>query len=511
MAHEGFTMSPPYGGLDLVSPIDNMDPSFALELVNVFPGPTAPITRKGYTEYVNLSASNTGVKTLTPYNKADGTTELISVSNGATPRIYKTVAGVATNITGATAITANAADMQTEQFGSRLYMVNGVDTMQVYDGTTVADSTFTFPGGSGVTLADLINVSSYKERLYFVQKNSMTFWYGNTKAVGASQLESFNLEYSMKRGGNLLFAGSYTNQTAQSSTDLFWAISSEGEVLFFAGSSPFDANNWGLVARYLIGKPLGYRAFVRVNNDVWILTQQGIVPLSALFQSDPEQALNVVSFRVNPYITQYTSIIDFSGRWHGMFWPQGRRVFINVPQSESESTMLVYSIDTKGWCVYELYDSEDSNTLAVADGVPYYGSDHGYIYTAESGYTDNTNAIAFSGRTAFSFYGSRGNYKAFKDIRPLLKTKRGLTLNIGLDTDFQRRLTVDTVSTGVGITTPWGSPWGSPWASVTEYIFNRYAVRGQGHSAAVRFGGSVNSAECQIYGFEIRFDQGGQV
>lgn len=510
MAHEGFTMSPPYGGLDLVSPIDNMDPSFALELVNVFPGPTAPITRKGYTEYVNLSASNTGVKTLTPYNKANGTTELISVSDGATPKIYKTVAGVATNITGTTAITPNKADMQTEQFGSRLYLVNGTDVMQVYNGSTVADSTFTFPGGSGVTLADLINVSSYKERLYFVQKNSMTFWYGNTQAVGASQLTSFDLQYVMKRGGYLLFAGSYTNQTAQSSTDLFWAISSEGEIVFYAGSSPSDTN-WALVARYLIGKPLGFRAFVRVNNDVWVLTQQGIVPISALFQSDPEQALNVVSYRVNPYITQYTSTIDFSPRWHGMFWPQGRRVYINVPSSEVTTTMLVYSIDTKGWCVYKLFDQEDAITITVADGVPYYGSNHGYIYTAENGFTDDGNAITFAGRTAFSFYGSRGNYKAFKDIRPLLKTKKGLTLSIGLDTDFQRRLTVDTVSTGVGITTPWGSPWGSPWASATEYIFNRYAVRGQGHSAAVRFGGSVNSAECQIYGFEIRFDQGGQV
>jgi len=93
----------------------------------------------------------------------------------------------------------------------------------------------------------------------------------------------------------------------------------------------------------------------------------------------------------------------------------------------------------------------------------------------------------------------------------LLRTRRGLTLSLGLDTDFQREVTVDTISTGLAVNTPWGSPWGSPWASSTEYIFNRFAIRGQGHSGAVRFGGSVNKAECQIYGFEIRFDRGGQV
>lgn len=508
MPHEGFTIPPPSKGLDLVSPIDAMDPATALELTNVFPGATAPITRLGYTELVDLSASNTGVKTLTAYNKTDGTSEIIAVADGGTKKIFKVVAGVGTDITGTTAITEP--NMQTEQFGSRLYFCNGTQAVQVYDGSTVADSTFTFPGGSGVTLANLINVSSYKERLYFVQQNSLKFWYGNTQAVGASQLTAFDLQYVMKRGGRLLFAGSYTNATSNTSTDLFWAISSEGEIVFYAGSSPSDTN-WALVARFIIGKPLGYRAFVRVNQDVWILTQQGIVPLSALFQADPEKAVTLISGPVNPYISTYSSVIDFSARWHGMFWPQGRRVFINIPKSESQSTMLVFSIDTNGWCVYELFDQEDSNTISVVDGVPYYGSNHGFIYTAEDGYTDKGNAISFSARTAFSFYGSRGNFKAFKDIRPLLLTKKGLTLSLGIDTDFQRKLTVDTVSTGVAVSTLWGSPWGSPWASPTEYLFNRYAVRGQGHSAAVRFGGSVNSAQCQIFGFEIRFDLGGQV
>lgn len=498
-------MPPPYGGLDLISPIDNMDPAFALELVNVFPGSTAPVTRGGYQEYVDLSAGNTAVNTIADYNKADGSSEMIVVSEGGTPKIFKVVAGVATDITGSTPITAGYSNMQTQQFGSRLYMCNGQDTVQVYDGSTVADSTFT-----GVTLADLINVSTYRERLYFVEKDSLQFWYGNTNAVGASALTSFDLQYSMKKGGFLVFAGSYTNQTAQTSQDLFFAISSEGEVVFYAGSYPGDTN-WQLVARYYIGKPLGYRAFIKVNNDIWILTQQGVVPVSALFQASPEQVVNLISAKVNPYISQYVKLLKFSPRWHGIFWPEGRRVFVNIPSAENTSTILVYSIDTGGWCVYELFDQEDGITLAIVDGQPYYGSYHGYVYSAETGLTDKGESISFSGRTAFSFYGSRGNYKAFKDIRPLIKTRKGLTLALGLDTDFQRASSTDSVSTGIATITPWGAPWGSPWSSGTEYVFNRYAVRGQGHSAAVRFGGSVNKADCQIYGFEIRFDQGGQV
>ena len=505
MAFEGFTVSPPYLGLDLVSPIDNMGSEFALELTNVFPGPGAPITRRGYTQKVNLAPANTAVNTLYPYVKQDGTTELIAVAAGTTPKIYKIVGTTATDITGTTAISTSGTNMNCQQFGTRLYLCNGVNNVQVYDGTTVADSTF-----SGVTLSNLINVATYKERLYFVERNTMKFWYGNTQAVGSSALNSFDLQYVMKQGGYLLFAGSYTNQVAQTSQDLFWAISSEGEIVFYSGSSP-AADAWGLVARFVISKPLGFRSFIRVNNDVWILTQQGIIPISALFEADPEQALNVVSARVNPFISQYAKALPLSNRWQGMFWPQGRRIFINVPVSEISAKMLVYSIDTKAWCIYELNNQGDNISLAVADGIPYYGAASGAIYTAENGYTDNGTPIRFGGRCAFSFFGARGNFKAFKDIRPILRTTKGIVLGVGLDINFQRSQNVDQISTGTGISTPWGSPWGSPWSSGTEYIFNRYAVRGQGHCAAVRFDGTVSSSECQFYGFEVRFDLGGQV
>lgn len=505
MAYEGQTVPPPYLGLDLVSPIDNMGPEYALELTNVFPGPTAPITRKGYDDLVNLSAAITQVNTLYPYNTQTGTSEIIIVGQGTTRKIYKIVGSTATDITGTTAISSTGTNMNCEQFGTRLYMCNGVDNVQVYNGTTVADSTFT-----GIALNNLINVSSYKERLYFVERNSMKFWYGNTQAVGASALNSFDLQYVMRRGGYLLFAGSYTNQVSQTSQDLFWAISSEGEIVFYSGSSP-ASDAWGLVARFVIGKPLGFRAFIRVNNDVWILTEQGIISIAALFESDPEQALNVISARINPLISEYAKNFPLSNRWHGVFWPQGRRVFVMLPTSETQTKLLVYSIDTRGWCVYQLAGTGDCITINVVENKPYYGGAQGIVYTGETGYTDNGQPITFKSRGAFSFFGTRGNYKAFKDIRPLIETTRGISLGCSLDTNFSISGVTSVISTGAGVVTPWGSAWGSPWSSGDEYIFDRFATKGQGHCAAVRFEGSVANSECQFFGFEIRYDVGGQV
>ncbi len=503
-------MSPPYGGLDLVSPIDNMDPQFALELVNVFPGAGAPTVRLGYEQFANTGLAS-GLNLLAPLNLKNGTSQLIACNN---TRIYSvSTGGAVTNITGST--TPTSGQWQWVTYANNIYLCNGADNAQVYTGTgTCSNLTFT-----GVSTNALINVTAYKERLYFVEKNTSKVWYGGLQVTGTGgspALTSFDFQYVFTRGGFLVGIGSYSNSANVAAQDYFWACSSEGEIVFYSGTYAGDATTWGLVARYFIGKPLGYRAFVRVNNDIWVLTEQGIVPISALFQSDPEQALNVVSYRINPAISEAAQTFPFDHKWSGVFWPQGRRVYISYPVAGNACRFLVYSIDTKGWTNFQLYNDEHALSLAVIAGKPYYGSSTGIVWKGETGYADaktatDSQSIAYSGRTAFSFYGSRANYKAFKDIRPIIKTRRGVTLALGLDVDFKRSPTVTSISTPPGSFTPWGSPWGSPWSSDIDYIFDRYATKGQGHCAAIRFGGSVKNSTMQIIGFEIRYDVGGQV
>lgn len=501
MALQGYTLPAPSGGLNLVDPIDQMEPQYALELVNIFPGAQAPSLRNGYDELCDTGTTSQ-LDTLATLPLADGTYKLVA-TNSTT--IYEVSSGTASDITGTTVPTDGK--WNTDTFAHRLYMCNGVDNAQVYNGTTVTDITFTGP-----TLSSLINVSSYKERLYFVEKNSFKFHYGNTQAVGGSALTQYDIQYFMKEGGFLLFAGSWTNQLASTSTDLFFACSSEGEILFYNGSSPADVTTpWGIVSKFKIGKPLGYRAFVRVDNDVWILTEQGIVPISALFTLDPGRALETVGRQINPLIQSYSKIVGFSHMWQGKQWAQGDRVFIVIPTGGSSSILGVYATETGAWTTYQFNDPGACISLAIMDGSPYYASSTGKVFEGETGFNDDGEAITFSGRLAFSFFGSRGNYKAFKDIRPLMRTLRGLRLSLGLDTNFQKITSLDTITTSSGTYTAWGSPWGSPWSSGPTYLYDRYATRGQGHCAAIRFSGSIKDAPLELYGFEIRFDLGGQV
>lgn len=524
-------MPPPSAGLDLVSPIDGMAPESALELTNIFPGAGAPTVRLGYAQFVKSGATipSTQIHFMHEYPLPNNTSQLIAATQ--TKLFSISEAGAATDISKVGGYTGG--DWNKELFANRIYLANNNgDVPQVYNGTGVAQDIVASSGPSG-GLQDLVNVASYRERLYFIEKNSMKMWYHKsirqTFTTGTPALDSFDFQYIMRRGGYLLFTGTYTNLKNVTTDDLFMAVSSEGEVVLYKGTSPDDSTTpWQLVAHFIIGKPLGPKAFIRINNDVWILTQQGIVPVSALFELDPEQALNIVSLKVNPIITKFATQVPSSELWTGFFWPAGRRVYIQVPETSVSASFLVYAIDTKSWSQFSLNTNEHSVASCKFKNLPFYASTSGLIFQGETGYADavdlsgNGQSIRFSGRTAFSFYGSRGNYKAFKDIRPIIKTKRGISLSLGLDTDFKRLPTITSITVPASYFTAWSVagtttggagyvPWGSPWSADSEYIFDRFAVRGQGHCAAVRFGGSIKNTSLQIFGFEIRYDVGGQV
>jgi hypothetical protein len=200
-----------------------------------------------------------------------------------------------------------------------------------------------------------------------------------------------------------------------------------------------------------------------------------------------------------------------------------------MPISSTETTFLVYSIDNQAWTQYSYYSPTHALTSCLFNGKPWHGAADGKLYTGDTGFRDavdgaSSQSVNFTIKTAFSFYGARGNFKTWKDIRPILKAIPGVVLRFAFHTDFKDFGTVSpiTITQGAGQFTPWsvpgstpGSPgfteWGSPWSSPLQYVYNRFAASGQGHCAAIKLTGSADNTSVDFIAFEVRYEIGGQV
>jgi hypothetical protein len=494
MEAQHYTLQAPSGSLNLIDPIDALPENDARELKNIFPTGQKAKLRGGLDLFCSTGQS-ANVRSMFTLPLASGTTKVVACVNN---KIMEVSTGTASNITGGTVPTLN--DWQGDIFGHNLYLCNGTDTAQIYNGTTVSDCNFT-----GVAESDLINVSSYKEHLWFVEVDTASAWYHETAKSTSGALVEFDLSYYLRLGGFLLFAGSYTDRLGETTTDLFMFASSEGELLFYAGIDP--STIWQLAARYVIPKPLGYNSFVRVENDIWIITESGIIPVSGLFSGGTQRALDSVGYKVNPLIAEKAVITPYSHLWRGTYWGGGGRVYISIPTSGSTVMYLVCNLDTGGWCTYE-YAADSPVSITIFNGYPYMGGTAGKIYKAEANKYDNGDPIPFRIKGPWSFFGARNRYKRFHKFRPLMYGKRGTSLSYAMNTDFRDTGQTSTINLTGGVSTPWYSAWYSAWSSSAEYLYDTYGLSGQGHSGSLVIEGTVSGAPLEFSAFDIGYEAG---
>src|SRR3546814_19230905 len=91
----------------------------------------------------------------------------------------------------------------------------------------------------------------YKNRLYFVQKDTMDAWYLAADAVGGAATK-YPMAGIFGLGGSLLFGQRWSLSSGGdgglSEQNAF--VSTEGEVAIFQGLSPEDNQTWGEVGLY---------------------------------------------------------------------------------------------------------------------------------------------------------------------------------------------------------------------------------------------------------------------
>ena len=160
----------PVGGWNARDSIANMEPTDAVELINFFPSYSNVVLRGGYS---NHATGITGqVETLMNYSTGTGE-ELYAIAG---TQIYDVTSAGAVGAPVKVGLTNARWEFinVTTGGGSYLYLVNGVDAPLLFDGTTWASITaISAIAITGVTSTTLDNITLFKTRVWFTQKESL--------------------------------------------------------------------------------------------------------------------------------------------------------------------------------------------------------------------------------------------------------------------------------------------------------------------------------------------------
>jgi hypothetical protein len=230
VAIPGPSLIAPVKGWNTRDALDAMDPADAVQLDNWYPDAGGVNVRNGYSLFAS-GVGSVAVKTLAEYHFG-ATHKFLAAASG---HIYDISSGTASSLASGF---ANDGWMVV-QFLGKMFFLNGQDTMQQFDGTTVGNSTFT-----GVTLSTLIGAVIYQQRLFFWANNSTGFWFAPLNAVTGA-LQFFDLSSFSPNGGNLIAAATYSHDGGNGVLDFICFIMSSGDCLIYYGNDPSDfPNNW---------------------------------------------------------------------------------------------------------------------------------------------------------------------------------------------------------------------------------------------------------------------------
>ncbi len=477
--------SAPIGGINTRDPEDDMPELDAIRLINWIPDSGKLVTRPGQSSH-GTGVGSGDVETLVVWN-GPASSKLVAAGGG---ELYDaSSAGAASGISSSAGYGSN--QWQTTNFNGRIFGVNGEDAPWDYDGTSLTSTSWS---GSGLTITDLIGVTAFNERLYFVEKDSANFWYGSTGGVTGT-LTKFSLGQIVERGGHLVAIGTWSRDGGFGLDDLIVFVMSSGEMLVYQGTDPGSLGSFWKQGSYMAAEPIGRRCVTKVGGDLAVITKAGVLPVSLIMQGWTSDAIN----RKTQWGKYARGIRDaaalYSGNWGWQaseVFPNGR-IYFNIPVvAASTYYQFVLNSMTGSWG--EMHGVE-ARCRAVYNSEIYFGGTGGVVWK-HAGTTDDGSAINFNGKGAFTYLGSRERRKQFTAVRPVIRAAGTVNASVGLDVDFSDISLPANMESFTGDST--GSLWDADlwdvgvWADEPDTVADWVSAGGEGRNCAVRFEGSAS-------------------
>lgn len=460
----------PTGGWNARDSVADMKPDQAVFLDNWFPGFGQVTLRKGYIEHATGMVGHVQM--------------LATFDNGATSKLLAAANGNIWDITSSGAASSLGSGFNNDkwyygQMDDKTAFVNGQDTPQKYDGTTLSALSITGP-----TATDLIGIHVHKERSYFWPVNSSSLWYSANKALGGT-LTEFNLKTVVSKGGSIMAVGTWSRDAGDGMDDFLVIVMSTGQVVVYQGLSPADSA-WSRVGVYQTGEPIARQAVINIGGDLIIMTYDGFIPMTAVMSKGEFAKDSTINDRIRGAVQDAANLYGTNYGWKGVYYPNGSMGIFNIPLVENSQTQqFVVNTSTGAWCRFK---DIQANDWIVFNKQLYFASSGGKVYKADTGFNDNGSDIQGDAMPAFSYMKTK-QIKIFTGLYIILSSEGAVPVEARIATDFATPTVSVASSTFPATGTAWDDGvWDAfDWAGTDEVIKIWKMTKGKGHTGSVRF------------------------
>ncbi len=496
----------PTGGLNARDSLDKMDLTDAIVMDNYMPSNTQVSLRTGYRQYTNIGVP---IKTLVEYKSPINQNRFFGFGNGT---IYDiSIADNPVNLNK----TFRSNQWQTCQFKNRLFAVNGSDTPQTFipneSGVNGVwqDVSFT---GDNLNLTKLINVGVSKQRLWFIEKGSLTVWYNEGVSEVQGNLLPLDLNTIATKGGYLVAVGCWTIDGGEGMDDMTVFVTSNGEVLIYRGSNPNSADDWTLKGVYQMSRPIGYNCLLPYQGDLVVICEEGYMPLSkAMALQNATNAQISFSDKIRDLVLSRTKSNAGKDGWQGIIYSRGGYALFNVPVAQQFEQHVV-NTTTGAWC---RFTNIRSYCWGLFNHRLYFGTDTG-VMLFDEGYTDDGQPIIGMVKQAFTDLHSP-YLKKVQLINPRTKSSSPYALVTYWNTDYDSVERKNSLSVGVPETSLWNKVfWGSKeagcttfWATLKGKIRSQWiGCNATGFKFSLVFKTQTKGTLIEWYETGVRYEQG---
>jgi hypothetical protein len=312
---------------------------------------------------------------------------------------------------------------------------------------------------TGITGADIVNVTSYRNRLWGVLKNSTKACYLGLNAVTGAGA-AFDVGAQFPRGGYLQAIGTWSTSNSNGPQEYIGFISSYGDIAVYIITDPTNSGSIFYLGTSQVGSPIGRRCTVKLGADLGLITIDGLVTLSMTLNYDRAiiQA-KALSANIRPVMTESARRQGDQFGWQAVSYPRNTMIIMNVPIAEGNlQEQYVMNTITSAWCQFQ---GQNANCWEIFEDRAYFGDNDGFVCLADEAAGDEGQTLSASVKGAFGAYGALGNVKQWEMILPLVTINTAFPVDpeLGINVDFADDAILDPIDfTPASVTPIWNDP-----------------------------------------------------